>query len=112
MSLESNSWIDSFILGDIYVLGFGFGLSEFDLWWLLNRKKREKAAHGKVYFYEPGGDKFNEKFELLKLLNVEIEHCGMPTPGETDEEKAAAYSKFYPIAIAHITDKVQAARKR
>lgn len=49
---ELNSWMDSFILGDVYVLGFGFGLSEVDLWWLLNRKQRERAEHGKVYFYE------------------------------------------------------------
>ena len=41
-----DSWVDSFIMGDVYVFGFGFDLSEMDLWWLLSRKKNEKAAHG------------------------------------------------------------------
>ena len=47
------SWVDDFILGDVYILGFGMDFSEFDLWWLLNRKKREKADHGNVWFYTP-----------------------------------------------------------
>ena len=37
---EVKSWLDSFILGDVHILGFGMDFSEFDLWWLLNRKKR------------------------------------------------------------------------
>ena len=38
--LEALSWLDYFILGDVYSLGFGFDTSEMDLWWLLCRKKR------------------------------------------------------------------------
>lgn len=100
------SWLDSFILGDIYVLGFGMGFSELDIWWLLNRKKREKAAHGKVYFYDPGGKDFDEKEELLKLLDVEVVHCGVPTPEGTPEEKNIAYREFYLKAIADIGNKM------
>ena len=37
------SWLDYFILGDVYTLGFGFDTAEIDLWWLLCRKKRERA---------------------------------------------------------------------
>ena len=43
------SWLDYFILGDVYTLGFGFDLSEFDIWWALERKAREIANHGKAY---------------------------------------------------------------
>ncbi|MBR4451866.1 MAG: SIR2 family protein, partial [Clostridia bacterium] len=50
ISPEIKSWIDAFILGDVYVLGFGFDYSEIDLWWLLERKKNETAEHGKVYY--------------------------------------------------------------
>lgn len=100
------SWIDSFLLGDVYILGFGMDFSELDIWWLLNRKKREVAAHGKVYFYEPGGNIFSEKEELLKLLDVEVVHCGVPVPEGTPEEKGAAYSEFYIKAIEDIGNRV------
>ncbi len=70
------SWLDAFILGDVHVLGFGFDFSEFDLWWLLDRKKREKAEHGKLYYYVPSWEanslKFQEKAELLKCYDAEV----------------------------------------
>ena len=47
------SWLDYLILGDVYALGFGFDTSEMDLWWLLCRKKRERAPHGDLWFFEP-----------------------------------------------------------
>lgn len=73
-----NSWFDAFVMGDVYIIGFGFSLSELDLWWLLNRKKREKANHGRVYFYEIVGSKPEEyaqkaKYELLKAMGCEVE---------------------------------------
>ena len=84
--------------------------SELDIWWLLNRKKREDAVHGKVFYYEPGGDHFNEKAELLKLLGVEVVHCGVTTPKGTPEEKNIAYREFYLKAIQDIQNR--AARNR
>lgn len=68
------SWVDAFILGDVYILGFGYGFAESDMWWLLNRKKREHAEVGYTFFYElnPAGQSNREKLDLLKLMNVEI----------------------------------------
>ena len=68
------SWADAFVLGDVYILGFGFGFAESDMWWLLNRKKRELGHVGKIFFYELNPrDKINRaKMDLLKLMNVEI----------------------------------------
>ena len=68
------SWTDAFILGNVYILGFGFGFAESDFWWLLNRKKRETANVGKTYFYElkPKEDINRAKTDLLELMNVEI----------------------------------------
>ena len=68
------SWTDAFILGDIYILGFGAGFAESDIWWLLNRKKREKASVGKTFFYElkPKDEINRAKMDLLRLMNVEI----------------------------------------
>lgn len=90
--IHIRSWLDSFILGDVYIIGFGLDFSEFDLWWLLNRKKREKAKHGATHFFierfpckTPAscGDSSckyrnykerqeKEKCELLRLLGVQV----------------------------------------
>lgn len=68
------SWSDAFIFGDVYILGFGFGFAESDMWWLLNRKKRESGNVGKTFFYElKPHDRINRaKMDLLGLMNVEI----------------------------------------
>lgn len=68
------SWTDAFILGDVYILGFGMGFAESDMWWLLNRKKREGGSVGKTFFYELNHkDGVNRaKLDLLKLMNVEV----------------------------------------
>lgn len=67
------SWSDAFILGDVYILGFGFGFAESDMWWLLNRKKREPHV-GKTYFYElkPKENINRAKTDLLEIMGVEI----------------------------------------
>lgn len=57
------SWIDYFIYGDVFVIGFSLSESEFDLWWLLNRKKQEKLPHGKTYFFDKDGE--NIKMRML-----------------------------------------------
>lgn len=97
------NWLDAFIMGDVYVLGFGFDLSEFDLWWLLNRKKLEKADHGKVYFYQPCTAGFDEKLELLKLMDVEILDCGFAKSGD----RPCDYKAFYNAAIYDIKQKLE-----
>lgn len=70
-----SSWLDVFIMGDVYVLRFGFDFSEFDLWWRLNRKKREKAECGRTVLYEPSYG--NEvKHALLDTYGVEVKSLG------------------------------------
>ena len=46
----------------------------------------------------------------MKLLDVKIIHCGIPTPGGGSEEKATAYCEFYSRAIKDIMTKVHNAR--
>lgn len=43
------SWIDYFMIGDVYTVGFGMGLSEMDLWWLANCKKLHMLNDSKIY---------------------------------------------------------------
>lgn len=93
------SWIDSFILGNVYILGFGFDFSEVDLWWLLNRKKRENAVHGSTVFYNVHntGDKDNDaQMKLMDMLSVEV--VSVPTDKE--------YLDGYDDAISKIKERI------
>lgn len=38
--MDCHSWIDLFMLGNVYIVGQGMDLSELDLWWLINCKRR------------------------------------------------------------------------
>ena len=114
-NIQYSSWIDAFILGDVYILGFGYDLSEFDLWWLLERKEAEAADVGKVYYFTPEPYGLDEKLELLRVHKcVKICYCGSrlpPKPSENvdDREKDnyrqccdEVYKSFYPNALNKI----------
>lgn len=98
--LVQKSWIDSFIMGDVYVLGFGFDRSEMDLWWLLNRKFTEKADTGTLYFYQPKSRQFDEKTELMKVYGAEIVDCGF------DYDEDMDFKPFYRKAIEDIRSRM------
>lgn len=99
------SWVDSFIMGDVYVLGFGYGFSEIDLWWLLKRKKREKAEeHGKVYFYEPKSEENCDKHSLLNVLKAEVRTLGVEKPKDAGDD---FYLAFYRRALDDIKKEVR-----
>lgn len=93
-----DSWIDAFILGDVHILGFGFNFSEMDLWWLLSRKKREKASHGNIIFYSPihGNELL---LAMLEAYGVKIENLGFYS-------NPADYKAFYQSAVNHISNSV------
>lgn len=91
---QIKSWLDAFIMGDVYVLGFGYDFSEMDMWWLLNRKKREKAHHGKVIFYEPSYDRA-AKLALLEVYGAEVRDLGY-------RSEKPNYLAFYEEAIDDI----------
>ena len=99
--IPQKSWVDAFVTGYVYVLGFGYDQSEMDLWWLLNRKYREKTLHGKVYFYEPKFRLYDEKTELLRVLDVKHKDLGFDgTKGDID------FVEFYKAAVADIVRKM------
>lgn len=95
------SWLDYFILGDVYTLGCGLDTSEMDLWWLLCRKKRERANHGEVRFFEPRRAMADTKIALLNAYNVKIFPLGMKLL-DTD-----GYKVFYELAIDEIRRQLQ-----
>lgn len=90
------SWLDYFILGDVYTLGFGYDTSEMDLWWLLCRKKRERTAHGDLFFLEPARQSAETKAALLRAYNAKCLTLGM------GELNADGYRLFYEKAVEEI----------
>jgi hypothetical protein len=101
------SWVDAFLLGDVYILGYNFDYCEVDLWWLLNRKKREKASNGETFFYEPSSAKTAAKQKLLETFGVKICNCGIEIPDDTADH-SKDYQAFYLAAAAEIADKCKA----
>lgn len=93
------SWPELFLYGDVYIIGFGFSLCEFDLWWLLRRKQREHYSDGKVYFYDNGNPEvYSTRNMLLKAHGVII------NPGVKQEEQ---FDVFYQKALSDIITKIK-----
>ena len=114
--IHFKSWMDYFIMGDVYILGLGLDYSEFDLWWLISRRLREKADTGSVIYYEPfdGGKK--HKYTALKELGIKCKHlgCSLIEKDDKDDHKAEndqIFQKFYDLAIEDIQNKVSNKRK-
>ena len=102
-NLKFESWVDYFIFGDIYIVGLGYDFSEFDLWWLMNRRSREKTGFGNVYFFTPQS-KFFEHTPIetaLMRLGVNVEHCGMCLTGDKEEDNTI-FKEFYKRSINKI----------
>ena len=89
------SWVDYFLLGDVYVLGFGMSLAEQDLWWLLSFKEKH-FADTKVFFFE--AEKTINK-DVKKLLCAYGVEPVTDTPLQGDD-----YLRYYHIALAEMKD--------
>lgn len=107
-----NSWVDAFLTGDVYVLGFGFDYSETDLWWLLSKKARMKKKHsGNVYIYRPHmREEFNVKYQLLQDYGAEVIDLGM-YDSDSEIEDNEMFREFYPLAIDAIIGQMEQNRR-
>jgi hypothetical protein len=61
------------MLGDVYIAGLGMALSELDLWWLVNCKKRHFPER-KIVLYKP--DIKIEEQLIAEAYNVEVKQDG------------------------------------
>lgn len=104
-NLEMKSWIDYMILGNVYILGFGFDYSELDLWWLLNRCTREKRETGKLIFYEIDDPQDSEKrlkhMVINDIKNAEYRSLGI-RKDEWNDNRKDIYHEFYRLALDDI----------
>lgn len=75
------SWMDYFLLGDVYAIGFGFDTSEFDIWWAIERKARKKAKHGTLYAMMTENN-IDEKPQKILFEAMKVEIRNYPPAGE------------------------------
>lgn len=94
-----SSWPELFLFGDVYIIGLGLGISEFDLWWLLRRKQREERANGRVYFYTNDDEKdYRDRDLMLTALGVIINPDGI--------KRHPNHSAFYDIAMNDMSNRI------
>jgi hypothetical protein len=122
-NMTFKSWIEYFLYGDVYIIGSGFDFAEFDLWWLLCKRKREISSRNfgsQIYFYarEQLGENTKEsteenseenteensenkyKFRALKDMGVNVICL-----------KHNEYDEFYKEAIQDIEKKVMTQKR-
>jgi len=84
------SWIDYLLYGEVYIVGLGLYFSEYDLWWLLNERRKKNVRH-KIIYYEPFSDKEFYKQEMLKQMGVIVKNLDCVKT----EKKQFDYKAFY-----------------
>lgn len=94
--LSFTSWVDYFLMGDVSILGLTMDFAEFDLWWLLGRRLREKGGCGKCVFYEPEKKGSYYKQAALRDAGVCVKTCGV------NIDAGGSYEEFYQRAIDEI----------
>ena len=67
------SWVDLFMLSDVYMLGFGMDMSEADIWYLVCCKKRN-FSDTNIFFYTP---ERNDHKALPKANKMLMESYGI-----------------------------------
>lgn len=90
---EEYSWLNAMLTSNVFILGFGLGYEEIDLWYFLVSRKRlirDKAMPANrivIYILEDKGYDIG-KIKMLEALDVEVELI----PFDWSEE---AYQKAY-----------------
>ena len=109
--LEITSWVDVFLLGDVYIVGFGMDFSEIDLWWLIGEKysyrnnfdEKNRDILGKTTYFNLQLDNdenirakkdFNCKLELMRVYGVEVKNISIKEL-LTGKEDNKIYTEFY-----------------
>lgn len=93
--IEPKSWIDYFMLGNVYVCGFGMEMSELDFWWLVCCKKRN-FPDTNIFVYEP-----KLKSGLKIMLNAyDIEY-------RMNYENVECYKEYHKNVFLQIKDAIR-----
>ena len=106
--IEKNSWPYVMLHSNVYILGFGLGYEEIDLWYFLTIRKRlirEKIIErNKIIYYSINDNSLDiGKAKLLEALDVEVEPIPFDWSGR-------AYEKAYDIIYKRIKAEMQSAQ--
>ena len=94
------SWVDYFLLGNLYFVGYGLDTAEMDIWRLISCKKHLGLNSAKVYYFDSNleqDDKFGKRL-LLEAYGVE------PIPYKVDKDKYQYYYKKVEKKISELMD--------
>ncbi len=94
--IECYSWIDYFMTGNVFIVGLGMDLSEFDLWWLVNCKKRH-FENTSVVIFKP--DITPEQRLLAEAYGIKIKAGGLV------DEDYRGYYRYVLKELQQILDK-------
>jgi hypothetical protein len=97
-SLRYESWLDYFLMSNLYIVGLGMDFSEFDLWWILNRRIREKRKNGKIVYCKSHYDD-SHVADALKMMGVKVQEFNISA-----YNKEEYYNEFYEKAIQYLKD--------
>lgn len=118
---ESNAaprnWVQAFLKGDVYILGFSAALGELAFWRMMEKRNRKKFEKGTVHFYEPKFEYREEKhllknqqqkavLTMLKAFGADYHPLGV----EISESNEGDFKVFYEKAIEDIIHRGQGAR--
>ena len=84
--LTVQGWLDYFLLGEVFAIGFGFDLSEFDIWWAAERKNREKANNGRLHAYMISSEKNTAQSVMFSIMGIDERYLPV-----TDNKYEMAY---------------------
>ena len=99
--VEMKSWLDWYVLGEVYSVGFAFDLSEFDLWWATERKTREHAPHGTLRFYVEK-ERANAPASIM-MDSIIDKPIAFPVNG--------SYESFYRLVLNDIQERMRDSEK-
>jgi hypothetical protein len=86
-------------LGNVWSVGFGLDVSEFDVWWAIERKAREVARHGTLNaFIEMPANGISPQKTLLDAMQAE---CSLIQVNNGD------YENYYKQIIEDIKERLK-----
>ena len=91
--LNCQGWLDYFLMGEVFAVGFGFDLSEFDIWWAAERKNREHARHGSLHAYMISEKRDTARSSMMRAMGIDERFFRV---------KEKQYAKAYEAALEDI----------
>ena len=100
--VKYKSWLDYFLMSNLYIVGLGMDFSEFDLWWILNRRMRENQKSGKITYFKTIYDD-NNIVNALSHLNINVQEIDVAEAYDI----TSFYIKFYKQVTEYIKKNIE-----